>query len=180
MAGRANPQRGDHTGRERQRLTEEKAKELAERQQEIGLVNQVDIVVEEEGIFDPITGELEELPASAQEKVDALKDEPVVVDDGDEILDPAQSPSTYDPMKDLREMETQQREQPVPANAMEIQDLGVEPITVEDEWRVIRVNSDVDEMTYGAGNTYTFLRGRRYRVPKGLCDWLESRDLVYH
>jgi hypothetical protein len=24
------------------------------------------------------------------------------------------------------------------------------------------------------------LRGRRYRVPVGLYDWLESRDLVYH
>lgn len=83
-------------------------------------------------------------------------------------------------MKDLREMETQQQEKPVPANAMEVQDLGAEPITVEDEWRVIRVNSDVEEMTYGAGNTYTFLRGRRYRVPVGLYEWLESRDLVYH
>lgn len=76
MAGRANPQRGDYTGRQRQKLAEEKAKELEDRQKEIGLVNQVDIVVEEEGIFDPITGELEELPDSAKAKVDQLKDQP--------------------------------------------------------------------------------------------------------
>jgi hypothetical protein len=179
MAGRANPQRGDHTGRERQRLTEEKAKELEERQKEIGLVNQVDIVVEEEGIFDPITGELEELPESAQAKVDQLQEKPIVVDD-DPILDPSQPSQTYDPMKDLKDLRLQQHEKPVPENAMEIQDLGSEPITVEDEYRVIRVNSDVEEMTYGAGNTLTFLRGRRYRVPKGLYEWLESRELVYH
>ena len=177
---RGGPQRGDYTGRQRQKLTEEKAKELEERQKEIGLVNQVDIVVEEEGIFDPVTGEMEELPEPAQARVDQLKDQPVTVEDDDPILDPAQSAPPYDPMKDLREMETQQRERPVPTNAMEIQDLGSEPITVEDEWHVIRVNSDVDEMTYGAGNTYTFLRGRRYRVPRGLYEWLESRDLVYH
>jgi hypothetical protein len=178
MAGRA-PQRGDHTGRERQRLTEEKATELADRQKEIGLVNQVDIVIEEEGIFDPVTGELEELPERAQAKVDQLKETPIVVDD-DPILDPSQPQVTTDPMKDLRDLETQQKDKPVAPNPMEVMDLGAEPITVEDEWRVIRVNSDVDEMTYGAGNTLSFLRGRRYRVPRGLYEWLESRDLVYH
>jgi hypothetical protein len=177
---RANPQRGDHTGRERQRLTAEKAKELETRQKEIGLVNQVDIVTEEGGIFDPITGELEELPESAQAVIDRLQDTPITVEDDDAILDPSQPQQVSDPMKDLRDLGTKQEEKPVPTNAMEVVDLGSEPITVEDEWRVIRVNSDVEEMTYGAGNTLTFLRGRRYRVPKGLYDWLESRDLVYH
>ena len=180
MAGRS-VQRGDHTGRERQRLAEEKAKELTERQKEIGLVNQVDIVVEQEGIFDPVTGELEELPESAQAKVAQLQEQPVVVDD-DRILELGETPeaAVADPMKDFRDMETRQMEKTISPNSMEVQDLGVEPITVEDEWRVIRVNSDVDEMTYGAGNTYTFLRGRRYRVPVGLYEWLESRELVYH
>jgi hypothetical protein len=63
---------------------------------------------------------------------------------------------------------------------MEVQDLGPEPLTVEDEWKVIRVNTDIEEMTYGAGTSYTFQRGRRYRVPRGLYDWLESRGVVYH
>lgn len=179
MPSRSGVQRGDQTGRERQRLTEEKAKELGERQKEIGLVNQVDIVVEEEGIFDPITGELTELPESAQAKVDALQDQPVIVDD-DPILDPSQPQSVPDPMKDFRDLETPQAEQPVPSNSMEVLDFGSDPITVEDEYKVIRVNSDVEDMTYGAGNSYTFLRGRRYRVPQGLYEWLESRDLVYH
>jgi hypothetical protein len=172
-------QRGDHTGRERQRLAEEKAAELEERQKEIGLVNQVDIVREEEGIFDPITGEMVELPEDAAAKVAALQEQPIVVDD-DPILDPSQPQEVTDPWKDLRDTVTQQEQKPVPVNAMEVQDFGPEPITVEDEWRIIRVNSDVEEMTYGAGTTYTFLRGRRYRVPRGLYEWLESRELVYH
>jgi hypothetical protein len=176
---RGTAQRGDYTGTERQRLAEEKAKELAERQKEIGLVNQVDIVVEEEGIFDPVTGELVELPENAQSKVEELRDQPITVDD-DAILDPTHQPAGFDPMKDLRDLETKQQSKPVPTNPMEVLDLGPEPITVEDEWRVIRVNTDIEEMTYGVEHTYTFLRGRRYRVPTGLYEWLESRGVVYH
>ena len=176
---RGAAQRGDFTGQQRQKLAEENAAELEQRQKEVGLVNQVDVVREEEGIFDPVTGELEELPETAQERIAQLEDQPVVVTD-DEILDPSQPAAAFDPMKDLREMGTPQQDKPVPANPMEVQDLGAEPITVEEEWRIVRVNSDVEEMTYGAGNTLTFLRGRRYRVPNDLYEWLDSRDLVYH
>jgi hypothetical protein len=176
---RGTAQRGDFTGQERQRLTEEKAQELSERQKEIGLVNQVDIVVEEEGVFDPVTGELVELPEDAQARIEQLRDEPVVVDD-DPILDPSQPVANYDPMKDMRDLQTQQQPKATAVNALEVQDLGPEPITVEDEWKVIRVNTDIEEMTYGAGTNYTFLRGRRYRVPRGLYDWLETRGVVYH
>lgn len=172
-------QRGDYTGRERQRLTEEKAQELSERQKEIGLVNQVDLVTEEEGVFDPVTGELVELPESAQSKIAQLQDQPVVVED-DPILDPAAPQHIADPMKNFQDLETKQRAKPMPSNPLEVQDLGPEPITVEDEWKVIRVNTDIEEMTYGAENNLTFLRGRRYRVPRHLYDWLDSRGVVYH
>jgi hypothetical protein len=177
---RGGPQRGDFTGSQRQRLTEEKAAELADRQKEIGLVNQVDIVVEEEGVFDPATGQLTEpLSEKGQSLIDALH-EPVVVEDDDPILDPTKPVEPYDPMKDLRDLEIKQRDRTPAPNALEVVDLGVEPILVEEEWRVIRVNSDVEEMTYGAGNNLTFQRGRRYRVPHDLYNWLESRGLVYH
>lgn len=172
-------QRGDFTGSERQRLAEEKAAELEDRQKEIGLVNQVDIVHEEEGIWDPATGAVVEMSPEAQARIEAVS-EPVTVDE-DPILDPsvhAQSP--YDPMKDFQAMETQQRTKTLVRNPLEVEDLGPEPITVEDEWCVIRVNTDIEDMTYGVGNQYTFLRGRRYRVPKYLKDWLESRGVVYH
>jgi hypothetical protein len=176
---RTASQRGDYTGRERERLTESKAKELADRQEEIGLVNQVDIVVEEEGIFDPTTGELTELSEGAQARIDALN-EPVVVDD-DPILDPtAPPPISPNPMQSLQDLEMKQQKRPVAPNHMEVMDLGEEPVTVEEEYKVIRVNTDIEEMTYGVGNTLTFLRGRRYRVPRHLYDWLESRGVVYH
>jgi len=172
------PQRGDFTGAQRQRLAEEKAQELADRQQEIGLVNQVDIVTEEEGIFDPATGAMVEMSAEGTARIEDLS-QPMVVDE-DPILDPSTSAQAYDPMKDLRPTETQQQARPTPTNSMEVVDLGEEPMTVEEEWKVIRVNTDIEQMTYGVGNEYTFLRGRRYRVPKHLYQWLESRGVVYH
>jgi|SRR5215469_6474880 len=175
---RGAAQRGDFTGSERQRLAEENAAQLAERQKEVGLVNQVDIVYEEEGVWDPASGEVVEMSPEAQERLEALN-QPVTVET-DPILDPSVPLPGYDPMKDLQVTETQQRPRPQPANKLEVEDLGPEPVVVEDEWRVIRVNSDIEEMTYGAGNTLTFLRGRRYRVPRDLYNWLESRGVVYH
>lgn len=176
---RTAPQRGDFTGQQRQKLVEENAKELADRQKEIGLVNQVDIVTEEEGIFDPVSGELTELSQSAQDRIERLQ-EPVVVDE-DEILDPTAPPKVVvDPMKNLQDLEMKQQPKTHAHNALEIEDLGEEPIVVEDEWRIIRVNTDIEDMTYGIDNTLTFLRGRRYRVPRHLFDWLESRGVIYH
>lgn len=172
------PQRGDFTGAQRQRLVEEKAQELADRQQEIGLVNQVDTVVEEEGIFDPSTGAMVEMSAEGQTRIEDLS-QPVVVDE-DPILDPSTSAQVYDSMRDLRTTETQPQAKSPVTNPMEVVDLGEEPVTVEEEWKVIRVNTDIEQMTYGVGNEYTFLRGRRYRVPKHLYQWLESRGVVYH
>jgi len=175
----ARPQRGDYTGVQRQRLAEENAAELAQRQQEVGLVNQVDTVIEEEGVFDPSSGQMVEMSPEAQARIEALESQPVMVED-DPILDPTNVIPGYDPMKNLQTVETQQVPKAVRPNAMEVQELPPEPMVVEDEWRVIRVNTDIEDMTYGAGTSFTFLRGRRYRVPRDLYIWLESRGVVYH
>lgn len=171
-------QRGDFTGQQREELAQQKAAELAERQEEIGLVNQVDIVHEEEGIWDPSTGTVMEMSAEAEARIRELE-EPITVED-DPILDPKLVVPGYDPMKDLQTVGVQQKSRVMAPNSLEIEDLGEEPIVVEDEWRIIRVNTDIENMTYGVGNELTFLRGRRYRVPSHLADWLESRGVVYH
>jgi hypothetical protein len=171
-------QRGDFTGQQRERLAEENAQVLAQRQQEVGLVNQVDTVIEEEGVFDPSSGQVVEMSPEAQARIESLS-QPVTVED-DPVLDPTNVVPGYDPMKDLQDMEMKKVPKVQTPNAMEVQDLGPEPMVVEDEWRVIRVNTDIEDMTYGAGTSYTFLRGRRYRVPRDLYNWLDSRGVVYH
>ena len=44
---------------------------------------------------------------------------------------------------------------------------------------VVRVNCDLEDVTLGYGNTYTFLAGRRYRVPRWIADHLEERGLTW-
>ena len=60
----------------------------------------------------------------------------------------------------------------------EVEDLGVQ--TNEAAMVEIRVNEDIDSMTYGYGNTYTMQAGARYRVPKAVADHLERKGLVWH
>jgi hypothetical protein len=45
-------------------------------------------------------------------------------------------------------------------------------------YRVLRVNTNIEDMTYGVGNTFSLERGKRYRVSEDLYDWLASKGLV--
>ena len=55
-----------------------------------------------------------------------------------------------------------------------------EVIYVEAPARTIRVNSTIENMTFGAGNNYTFEEGKQYRVPALLADHLEELGYVWH
>lgn len=50
----------------------------------------------------------------------------------------------------------------------------------EQPHRTIRVNSDLEQVTIGAGNHYTFKEGEKYRVPAAVADHLEEKGLVWH
>src|SRR6516225_2698317 len=120
--------RGDFTGQQRDRLAEENAEDLAQRQQEVGLVNQVDLVREEEGIWDAETGQVMELSPDAEQRIRELE-EPVTVDT-DPILDPSVPVPGYDPMRDLQPVGIQQQTRVMTRNPLEVEDLGPEPVTV--------------------------------------------------
>jgi len=177
---RNNPQRGDFTGRETQRLQHENADELIKRQQEIGLAGEVDLVVEQEGVFDPASGELVEISAEGQTKVDELS-QPVVVEEADPVYEIGEGPKPPDLMKGFEDSQkTKPRSKKSSNTLMEVEDLGDEPIIVEDEYVNIRVNTDIEEMTYGVNNTFSLARGKQYRVSRHLARHLESKGLVYH
>lgn len=57
---------------------------------------------------------------------------------------------------------------------------GSGEIEVKRPHRVIRVNSDIEDMTFGHGNTYSFEQGRSYKVPADLADHLEAKGFVWH
>lgn len=58
----------------------------------------------------------------------------------------------------------------------EIENVGV---STAGDMVVIRTITDIDEMTFGVGNTYNFKAGVKYRVPKKLADYLEQLGYIW-
>lgn len=58
----------------------------------------------------------------------------------------------------------------------EIEEVGVNVIS---DKVVIRTITDIDDMTYGVGNTYSFKSGQKYSVPRDLADYLESLGYIW-
>lgn len=58
----------------------------------------------------------------------------------------------------------------------EVLDMGVE---LADHTVVVRVAEDIENMTYGVGNNYTFKAGGKYKVPKAVADRLQEQGLLY-
>ena len=59
----------------------------------------------------------------------------------------------------------------------EIEEVGV-GVNKEDTV-VIRVNTDIEDMTYGVGNNYTFKAGVKYSVPSHLASYLQGLGYLW-
>ena len=69
---------------------------------------------------------------------------------------------------------------PIILDGDDVQTLGGEQELNEATFRTVRVNQDVEQMTVGAGNTYDFVVGQKYRVPVHIAEHLEEKGLVWH
>jgi hypothetical protein len=58
----------------------------------------------------------------------------------------------------------------------EIENVGV---SVANDMVVIRTITDVEDMTFGVGNSYTFKAGVKYRVPSHLANYLEQLGYIW-
>jgi hypothetical protein len=144
---------GDFTGKKAQQLAEEKAVEIREAQQRVGMVTTVENENDEYGIYDAATGQLV-VDLSPEEA--ARLEEEEALDDGDE---------------DVEDVVPISHQAPVP-------EVDLESLPNPDEMVVLRVNTDVEDMTYGRGNFYTFMRGKKYRAPRYLRDHLADKGLL--
>lgn len=61
-----------------------------------------------------------------------------------------------------------------------ILDAKSEPVEVSDEWRVIRTNEDLEDVTIGVGNLYTFKAGQKTKVSAVVADHLEELGYIWH
>lgn len=58
----------------------------------------------------------------------------------------------------------------------EIQEVGV---SLANDKVIIRTITDIDEMTYGVGNTFSFKAGVKYSVTRDLADYLEGLGYIW-
>jgi len=54
------------------------------------------------------------------------------------------------------------------------------PIEVGSDMVKMRVNTDLEDVTIGQGNNFTFYRNRIYTVPKWVYNHLDEKGLVWH
>lgn len=101
----------DATGRATEKAAKARAKELADRQDEISIARKIEAVSLENDVFDP------------------------------------QNPT-------------------VPLLIDEVEEVGV--ALKDDGMVIIRTTHDIEEMTFGVGNHYSFKQGVKYRVPRSL------------
>lgn len=59
-------------------------------------------------------------------------------------------------------------------------EVSVGTVSVNRPMKKMRVNTDVEDMTFGHGNNLSFKRGVVYTVPVELYDHMEEIGLVYH
>lgn len=178
---------GNFTGKETERLTEERRSEIVEAQQRVGTVNRVQEVLDSEAVHDPLSGQVVEVPGATAERVAAIQSGAEALDvayaDPDEAIDPLNQPPTP-PLEAFRQ--PTQTEQAV----RQAQPSGYEAaVAVVDEPAVqivqaptvkARVNTDIEDMTYGAGNIFSLRRGVWYNFPRDLYDHLDDRGFIYH
>lgn len=58
----------------------------------------------------------------------------------------------------------------------EVEDLGV---SLADNSVVVRVAEDIEMMTIGAGNNWSFRAGKKYRVPAHVANHLKEKGYLY-
>ena len=187
---------GDFTGRERARLAEENAEEIAEAQKRLGLQTAAEAAAEADGIFDPsnqdVVGGAPGIVFEDEEDLDGVDE------GGDGVYDPADQPTAFERLQHMQEPEVKQKPKVLGDNEFEIEPEPPRPVgvkVVENPDVVFRVNADIEEMTFGRKvtvdpvtgdqivgelRTLSFYRGRRYKAPKAIYDHLEDRGLIYH
>lgn len=112
----------DATGRAAEKAAKARAKEIADRQDEIALVRQQEAISLENDVFDP-----------------KKPDQPLLID--------------------------------------EVEEVGV--ALKDDGMVIIRTTHDIEEMTFGVGNHYSFKQGVKYRVPRSLAEHLARLGYTY-
>lgn len=60
-----------------------------------------------------------------------------------------------------------------------IDDIESVGVSLADDFVVVQVLEDLEQMTFGAGNYYTFVAGKKYKVPRAVAEHLKDKGYVF-
>lgn len=163
MPQQGRPSAGDFTGRQKAQHAKEQQKANEERSAQMSMATAVETEEERVGVFDAQTGE----------RLDPQNDVAVVVEEARPSFLPEREPvltGQEDP------------EEVAPVIAARKAFTQPPPTVVRSSMVTIRVDADIEDMTYGMlngePNNYTFKEGLQYRVPVGVAEHLNERGLI--
>jgi hypothetical protein len=83
-------------------------------------------------------------------------------------------------------LEAQKNDEPIdltPIAPVEIEDDGeieIRSVDVSEKTIECKINTSLENVTIGYGNTYNFEQGQKYRIPQSVYDYLEEKGLIWH
>jgi hypothetical protein len=77
------------------------------------------------------------------------------------------------------ELETQVFDPKKPDQPILIDEIEEVGVSVNNDKVIIRTIADIEDMTYGIGNSYTFKQGVKYSVSRDLAQYLESLGYIW-
>lgn len=174
MAGqqrRPGPQsgRGDFTGRQKEALQKEHEEAVDARRDELGLITAGKRAVREEGIIDLTSGQ--PVLEGTDELIDAAAREPGVIPRPEEPSPDGKRLGTSTTSIEVLELPAEKPQAAVQAGEVLTPDMLEKPA-------LIRSLYDVEDVTIGYGNTFTFREGFRYKVPRWVASHLEEKGLA--
>jgi len=168
MAQNNRPSAGDLTGRQKQQQQREQREATQQRAAEMSMSNAAQTDEELNGLFDPQSGE--RLDAPPPSRVASVVESP--------------PPSGFPRPEASEPVYTgQEDEDPTPPVLVTKRSFSpLPPEAVRSTTATIRVDMDIDDMTYGMKNgepnNFTFKEGLAYRVPVAVAEHLNERGLV--
>lgn len=184
---------GDVTGRKRAQLQQKHAEEQKKRAEQMSMVTAQREAVKDEVVDytqdqrgqrprDPELLEGDRTSQEAQSTVDLTSDEPQEIDPSEDptiqaIVQKAGQDKGLSPDQNVEGTEQQvqaPRRQPG-ENPAQVRNTSAQTVAQN---RTVRSHADLEDVTIGAGTSYTFERGRKYIVPHNVAHHLAERGYV--
>ncbi len=104
--------------------------------------------------------------------------EQLIKDNAEALMKRAEEMSIATSVDAIR-METELTDLTEPGKATVIDEVESVGVSAADDSQVIRVAEDLDFVTIGAGNNYSFKAGKKYKVSKAVAQHLQEKGYLY-